>query len=100
MKRMGVPLSGNDKYNFKKMLECLKGARKWAREASLPMYDNNYEGRADNLNDSDWWYSFAKAVEDKVGGSRENTSKLIGFILEMQGKNVFDVSESDFEDSL
>lgn len=101
MKRLSVSFDGRDKYNFKKMLDCVKAARRWTKEAAFPLFGCEYDGRNENINDADWWYNLAKLIEDRISGDNDAAEKLIDYIFKIGcDKNMFNVSHDDFLDSM
>ena len=101
MKKLGVSFDGRDKFNFNKMLDCVKGARKWTKEAAFPLFGCDYDGRDDNINDSDWWYNLVKLIENRLGGDDSAAEQLIDYILSIgSDRGVFNVTREDFFDSV
>ena len=97
LKPMQVAFQQQEKYNYKKMMECVGAAKKWAAKSAFEAYQTD---EADLFaQDSDWWYSLVRLVEDRTGDNVVKTKQVLNWLIGMPTElNVFPkLKMSDFK---
>lgn len=96
LKPMNVCFNRDDKYHFRKMLDCITAAKKWAAKSAFePYLTSEAELFAQ---DSDWWYNLIKLIEDRTGDNVLKTKQILNWLLGLPSEmHIFNVKLSDFE---
>ena len=95
LKPMRVKFKHIEKKKYTQMLNCIEAAKKYAYNIVVAQYQ--YDDADYFANDSDWWYSLIRLVQDKTDSSQNKSTQLIDFLLGMKSEsNVFNIQKKDF----
>lgn len=101
LSKFDVCFDKSDKYNFRRVLEHVRAARKWSEKASSPLYGLSGDQSDLACADSDWWYNLIKLLDDRLGEDARKTNMFLEFVLSMPSEiGLFDVKYEDFKHSV
>lgn len=95
LKQFDKCFSYEAKRNYNDMRKHINIARKYSERLIRPMY--HCKDTVDLCADSDWWLSFIKLVDDRIGIDQQKTHLLLEFLLNMpDGGSPYKVTLNDF----
>ena len=88
--------SHESKKNFNEMMKHLIAAKKCSEKLCKPMYQSACINSM--CDDSDWWLSFIKLVDDRTATNSQRKQLLLEFLLNMpDGDSPYKVTFNDFK---
>lgn len=92
----GATFKREDKMYFKRLIESLHAARRYAQQLTVPAY-HSADGD-DFATDTEWWYNFVRMTQDRIGEDVTKTRLLLEYISTMPSElGMFKLYARDFK---